>query len=548
MDYDALAKKFGGVDAGGVDYDALAAKFGATDYKRPADALDNPNDAYSVASGVGLSLLDSLKNYGVGAVKDATSFGNFLIGSNDERKASQGQFFQENADSKSLPFKAGQLTTDIAATAGVGGVLGQAIRAFPALAKFAPALAPALESGGFSLGRPAATTLGGKAADMATRVGAGAAVGGASAGLVDPDQAGTGAVIGGAAPGVLKAAGAAGKALTGDVSKEVFDLYKKARNLGIDIPADRIINSKPLDAVAASLNYVPLSGRSATENRMIAQMNRAMSRTMGQDSENLTGAVRAAKGDLGAKFESTLSTTAVKVDNQLLNDLAGVESLANKELVPQQAQIIKNQINEFMNKMGTSGEVDAQSAYNIKKTLDRLGNSKEPSAYYARELRNKLIDGLNRSLGPDEAAAFAKVRQQYGNMKTAEKLAPNGAEGEISAGRLANLKNIRNQDVQDIADIAAQFLKGRENPHGAAQRVAMTLGGGGGLAGAHMLAPATLPFIVGGMAAGRVANTALNSNVLKNAVLNPAATGSNFAELAGDPALRALIYNQPNRR
>jgi hypothetical protein len=52
---------------------------------------------------------------------------------------------------------------------------------------------------------------------------------------------------------------------------------------------------------------------------------------------------------------------------------------------------------------------------------------------------------LNRSLGPDEAAAFAKVRQQYGNMLDLEGIAQNGAEGGVSIAKLANMKNINNQ-------------------------------------------------------------------------------------------------------
>lgn len=511
---------------------------------RAPDALDNPNDPYSVVSGVGLSVLDSVKNLGMGAVKGAVSIGNTLTGANEERKASQSQFFRENADPKSLPFKTGELTAEVAGTAGVGGALAKgataAAKVSPALLQFAPKLAATLQSGGFSLGAsPAATTVAGRAGDMALRVGAGAAVGGASAGLVDPSSAGTGTAVGAALPVAARAAGAATRAVAGQASSEVAALYQKAKGIyQIDIPADRLVNSRPLNAVASSLNYVPLSGRAGSEAKMVSQFNRAVSRTFGQDSDNVTMALRRASGDLGAKFEQTLSSNTVKVDNQFLNDLTAHVQTAADELSPEQAKIISKQVDNLIEKVGANGEIDGQSAYNIKKTLDHIGNRNSSEAYYARELKKSLMGALNRSLGPQEAAEFAKVRQQYGTMLDLEGLAQNGAEGGISVGRLANMKGIKNPELQDLADIAAQFVKSRENPHGSAQRVVQAVLGGGAIAGGA-LSPASIPAIALGIGSARGVNATLNSPALKALLSNQPPKS-----LSGNPVLRALLYNQ----
>jgi hypothetical protein len=267
---------------------------------------------------------------------------------------------------------------------------------------------------------------------------------------------------------------------------------------------------------------------------MFSQLNRATSRTFGQDSDNITAALRKAGADLGAKFDQTLSSNAVKVDNQFLNDLTTHAATADSELGAEGAQIIKKQINEIINK-GANGQIDGQAAYNIKKTLDRIGNRNAPEAYYARELKKSLMGALNRSLGPQDAAEFAKVRQQYGNMLELENLAQNGAEGGISVGRLANLKNINNPDLQSIADIAAQFVKTREAPHGAAQRVTL-----GALAGPTALATGTVPLMAGGMAAGRLANTVMNSETAKNLLLNRIAASNKLAQIGSNPLARAL--------
>lgn len=489
---------------------------------------------------------EGLKNVGMGALRGASDIGATLLspvdwlkdkitgkpGSNAERRASLKDFFAQNANPESGWFKGGELVADIAGTAGAGGMLAKA----PGIAQYAPKLAAALESGGLKLGGTPATTVAGKAANAVARIGAGATVGGVSAGLVDPSSAGTGAVIGGALPVAVKAAGTVGKALSPEVSPEVSALYQKAQKLGIEIPADRLTNSRPLNAVASSLNYVPLSGRAGTEEKMISQLNRAVSRTFGQDSDNITGALRKADFDLGMKFERTLSGNKVSIDQPFLDDLVKHLQTAQNELGDEGAKIIGKQIDTILAKANAAGELEGQAAYNIKKTLDRIGNRNSNEAFYARELKKSLMDALNRSLGPQEASAFAKVRQQYGAMLDMQNLAQNGAEGGVSIGRLANLKNINNPELQDIADIAAQFVKTRESPHGAAQRIVL---GGLGLTAAG--ATGTLPLLAGGVAAGRGVNALLNSQTAKNVVLGKA-HANKLAELMASPELRSLGY------
>lgn len=417
-----------------------------------------------------------------------------------------------------------RLGGNIAATLPVGGVLAKGVEAIPKVGAAVPQFVNALRTGGMRTGAPAAATVKQGAVQLANRMAGGAGTGFASAGLVNPDDAGLGAIIGGALPGATKVAGVAGnligkgaratgRAIVGDVAPEVVALAQRAKALGIDIPADRLVNSKALNATAASLNYVPFSGRAGTEEKMLGSMNRALSRTFGQDSDNVTMALRKAGDDLGGKFEAVLQNNTVKMTPAFKTALADAETQAASELGAEAASVIHKQIALIQTK-GAAGEIDGQAAYNIKKALDRIGSGNSDAAFYARDLKQKLMDALNESLGPAEAKAFAGVRQQYGNMLALENLAQNGAEGGVSVGRLANLKHINNPDLQELADIAAQFLRTRESPHGAAQR--LVIGGVGAVTagGAGMLP--MLPAVVG---AGRGANALLNSNAARNAVL-----------------------------
>lgn len=485
------------------------------------------------AAGIGTTIL-----WPVDALKDMVSpkqrtladvvAGTRPMSSHEERKSKIDDVMREVADVDSLGFKGGKLGAEIAGTAGVGGGLGAGAKAL-GLTKYAPAL----ESGGFTLGNE----LGGASnlARVLARLGSGAAVGGASSALINPESAGTGALLGAALPGAAAAGGMAGKALGLGVSPEVAALAEKAKAMGIEIPADRLTDSKFMNAVASSLNYLPLSGRAGTEARMLSQLNRAASRTMGEDTGNLAKALRDAKTNLGQKFDDTLKGTNVVVDDTLLADMTKIQEQAARELTPDQAKIISNQVDDILG-MANDGVIEGQAAYNLKRNLDRIAKRNSPEGHWGKELRNSLVDGLNRSLGDERAQAFQQVRQQYGNMKALGRFAANGAEGELTAAKLGGMKDIRSGDLQDVADVAAQFVKGRESPHGAMQRI--VLGAVGSAASPLGLAP----YVAGGMAAGRMGNMAFNSDFLKSALTDPnklAAALGRRAELRAIPSVLA---------
>lgn len=470
--------------------------------------------------------------------KNGNVIGDWLVNDAEQGKQKLNAELAPHAARSPIATPVGRISGNVAATYPVGGAFAkvpQALSKVPMLAPYAKQLnaaATALRTGGFRTGLPVAATKTGKVGQMALRSGAGATVGGISAGLVDEDSAGTGAVIGGALPPALAGTGKvlhkAGSALRGaGVSPEVQALAKRAKEMGINIPADRIANSRPMNALASSLNYVPFSGRAATESNMTNQLTRAASRLIGQDSDNMAMALRKASDDLGGKFDSTLKSATVKLDDNLLDDIVKIDDVAQQQLGGSDYKAIASQVAELLKK-GENGAIDGQAAYNIKKTLDRMGRSNTPSAFHALELKRALMAGLDRSLGPKEAAAFAKTREQYGNMMALEKIALNGAEGDISVARLAGMKNINNKPLQEVADIAAQFVKAREGQHGAMQRT-LAAAGVGGMAGPAWLA--------GGAAAGRAGNMLLNSNAARNLVLKKPGDGLNRLANRSAPAL-----------
>lgn len=127
---------------------------------------------------------------------------------NRTRNADFDALTEENKDS--MAFRGSRVAANIGATLPVGGVLAKGLSAIPVIARGAPSLINAVRTGGFVTGAPAATSMAGRATDLGVRALGGAISGGASAALVNPEDAGTGAAIGAALPGVARVGGALG--------------------------------------------------------------------------------------------------------------------------------------------------------------------------------------------------------------------------------------------------------------------------------------------------------------------------------------------------
>lgn len=126
-----------------------------------------------------------------------------FVGRDDRRESLEPALQSMGANPDSLWFKGVKLGTQIAGTSGIGGVLAKGAQAIPALARFAPAL----QSGGFTLGDAATKS---RLANAAIRAGAGGISGATMAGLVNPEEADTGAIIGALTPPTITALGKAG--------------------------------------------------------------------------------------------------------------------------------------------------------------------------------------------------------------------------------------------------------------------------------------------------------------------------------------------------
>lgn len=405
----------------------------------------------------------------------------------------------------------------------VGNIAGQTAQfAVPgtAIAKAAPTLRAASAVSSFA---PKAATL------VAPAI-SGAAIGAAqpvATGDSRLEQSAFGAVGGAAGQILSNGIGKLAAGAKSAVSPEVTKLLEAARARGIPVTADQALNSKPLNALRAALDYVPFSGSGAVKDGQQRAFNKAISSTVGETSENVGTALQSAEKRLSAEFDAMLKNNDIRTSGRFLESLNGIRDGAKNELSESQMSVVNAQLHNLVTKLDADGVINGQAAYNVKKSLDRLASSNDSTlAYWAKQIRGTVMDELNESAGPEAAKAFAKTREQWGNLRELQKMVQAGAEGNISPARLGNNKNIRSQDLSEIRDIGAQFLKGRFGDSGTTQRAA----GLGALFGGALLEPTTALTAAGvGSTVGRGANALLSS---------PAAT--NYL-MRGSPTLGAAL-------
>lgn len=140
-------------------------------------------------------------NVVAGGLRGAGSIGATLIRpfesaeENQQRRAAMDAALASmGAQPDSLAYGAGKIGAEVAGTSGVGGLAAKGLGLVPGVARAAPNMLAAIRSGGFSAGNAVGTPA------LVARMAGGAITGGASAGLVNPEEAKTGAIVGGALP------------------------------------------------------------------------------------------------------------------------------------------------------------------------------------------------------------------------------------------------------------------------------------------------------------------------------------------------------------
>lgn len=419
----------------------------------PVDPTEGMGFAQKTAAGFGKSFVDTGR--GVGQ----------LLGLVDESDIAQAR----ETDAPLMATGAGM----------AGNILGQAAQ-----------IATPLPGG-------AAVGLAGKLAASGARAGA---FGGAQGTVGDESRlanAGRDAAFGVAGQGVASGMGALAGRARAAMPGPVRESIELAQQAGIPLRADQVTRSVPVRAAAAVTKWFPLSGAGRQAKSQQEAFNAAVGRSFGlEDAPVLTDDVmRGARKRLSAQFEDVYNRNNIPLTPEALRQLTAVENMVAKRLTTDQAQVVRNQLDDIIKEAGDG--VLTGKKYQALRTQIMKAEGPDNVGQAVKELRKTLDDIAAEAVGPEDAAKLAMARGQWANLRTTEDALKQigGAAGNIRPAALWPLvRKGAGPGMRDLAKIGQNVLKDVVPDSGSAQRIMYQnlltgVGGTGAAAGMGVLLP-----------------------------------------------------------
>jgi hypothetical protein len=280
----------------------------------------------------------------------------------------------------------------------------------------------------------------------------GAAAGGALLGALQPvgtnesrlKNAAIGAATSGATQGLVQTIGKVAQPLTKTLTPVDENAVKTLTAAGVPLDAAQKSGSERALQLKRFLTDNPITAGAQTKQAeaTASGFTRAALKEVGENADVADETVLgAAQRRIGGEFDRIAAANPIKADNKLLNDLVSVTQGASGELESGQAAVISKQVDEVLAKVN-AGQIDGKAYQSIKSTLDRISGGSNPQlGFWARELRGKLDDALERSASGADFDALKVARKQYGALdKVIKSVKP---DGNISPAKLYNAANVK---------------------------------------------------------------------------------------------------------
>jgi hypothetical protein len=454
------------------DLDA-ATRAGDMELARAIDAKLSaaPENAAEGPKSVTSKLMDTwqlrgLANLTGGALRGSASIGSTLLApfGMDRREDVTAGLKTAGFDTDSGAFGAGKLGAEIAGTSGVGKLLGLGAKAFGA----APSVVNALTTSGFRTGGAKSV------ADMATRIGAGGAVGGVTAGLVNPEDADTGAAIGAALPPAMKIAGTVGNAIGSKLAGPVPPAsVQAAAKAGLDdgyvIPPSQVrptVANRLMEGLAGKISTAQ---NASARNQAITNQKAAADLGLNPDTQITKPILNAIRSNAGQAYEA-VSTTGLVSPGKPYDDALDAIVAPFKKAASGFPNAKPSPVIDEIESLRTDSFDASAAVEKVKELRDSAdsaftsGNKGAGRAYKAAA--KALEDALDAHMVAIGAPAdllqnFRESRQLIAKTYTVEK-ALNPTTGTVDAGRLAaDLKKGRplSGGLKSAAEFAQAFPK-----------------------------------------------------------------------------------------
>lgn len=223
-----------------------------------------------------------------------------------------------------------------------------------------------------------------------------------------------------------------------------------ADQLGFQVLPSAKTGSKVMGQIEAKLASQPeTSGPfNAIANANQTALNKVAASAIGENANNLSSDVLGnAKARLGSVFDSVADSTPVALDPQVYGPQLK-QALADSDgMIGQNGSLADNglfkRLDDFVN---TNGGATREQLRNLSSKLGQAAQNNLTSQGGDRELGNALFnlqdiveDGIQSSLTPQQAAAYAEARNQYRNLMnlTARTNVINPSSGNVNGRALA---------------------------------------------------------------------------------------------------------------
>ena len=326
---------------------------------------------------------------------------------------------------------------------------------------------------------------------------AGATYGGAmspvESGASRGSQALAGGLAGAAGQGVANAVTGLVRPVTENATYAIRKLADKADELGIPIRAADISDSKLLRHVQNVFDYLPFSGTAQAKEASQKAYNRALSRTLGEDSDDIAVALQGARARNSQVYDDLASRNVAELDptnhgRKLLNawrKFRRVDTSQDKSVSQSLDDYLANIVDPshaYLNPKTNNYELSGKMYKEFRSEAGKLARQAKakgegPLADFYNTVKATLDDAMRTSsrITPEDKAAYLKADKEWGNLRTLENLAPRDASGDVDFAKLASVlnqkaaSNIYNRDafiygrhdqtLPELARIGTQFLQ-----------------------------------------------------------------------------------------
>jgi hypothetical protein len=528
MDYEKLAQQYGGTVVGGpapaqgIDYEAAARQFGGVSASavEPAKPVDNRPPVMKAMQDLVLGGLRGAGSIGatlltpIDAAARAAGIQNDFIGRTDRRESMTDATKTLGADPTSFMYGLGKLGTEVTGTAGAGGLVANTLgRVLPAAAQATPFL-NAIRSAGMTAGGVTGVP------GLALRTAGGAVSGGASAGLVNPEDAGWGAAIGGAIPGLSMAAAKGGELVRSGfeslpISERALQSAKNAVNNGFVIPPNLVkpnIKNQVVESISgkdATSQVFSMKNAATTEKTVRQSLGIADDVPLTQDT------LKGLRDEYGKAYKAVADLP--KPDRAFSGVGGRVDDINPREVV-EEIKKARNEAQEFWTAYNRTADPDKAKAARAAESL-------------AKQLDDK-IDKYAISLGRDDLMpALRAARKEIAKTYTVGR-ALTEARGEIDPQVLAKLfdkKKPLSDGLEKIGEAASAFPSVFKAPSKIGSPAAHNLKAGAAgvtgilgtiAAGPYGMAAGAIPFLAPPAARAMMLSPSAQRAMLQNGLLS----------------------------